>query len=143
LGLDVRQELLKFHDKWYSSNMMSLAVVGNQTIDELEKMVVELFSGMQLYTLGLILVWSQSYNFRIFNNAFAVVGYFCNCQKSAQRKHPHFRPIWSPWTAATRDFVTPSERNAPGIGDWVSGRAKCHFEGHHQLASRSEGANTN
>jgi hypothetical protein len=58
LGLDVRQELLKFHDKWYSSNMMSLAVVGNQTIDELEKMVVELFSGMQLHTLGLILVWS-------------------------------------------------------------------------------------
>jgi insulysin len=45
LGIDVRQELLNFHRKWYSSNIMSLAVVGNQTLDELETAVVDLFSG--------------------------------------------------------------------------------------------------
>ena len=28
LGLDVRDELLKFHNKFYSSNIMSLAVLG-------------------------------------------------------------------------------------------------------------------
>lgn len=27
-GLNVRDELLKFHDKWYSSNIMSLAILG-------------------------------------------------------------------------------------------------------------------
>ena len=45
LGINVRQELLNFHKKWYSANIMSLAVVGNQSLDELEETVVELFSG--------------------------------------------------------------------------------------------------
>lgn len=27
-GINIREELLKFHQKWYSSNIMSLIVVG-------------------------------------------------------------------------------------------------------------------
>lgn len=30
-GIQVREELLKFHNKWYSSNLMSLAVLGQGT----------------------------------------------------------------------------------------------------------------
>lgn len=28
LGLDIRQELLKFHDTYYSANIMKLTVIG-------------------------------------------------------------------------------------------------------------------
>ncbi|XP_066145097.1 insulin-degrading enzyme isoform X3 [Euwallacea fornicatus] len=42
--INVQDELLKFHDKWYSSNIMSLAVLGKGGLDELEATVVELFS---------------------------------------------------------------------------------------------------
>lgn len=45
-NIDVRNKLLEFHDKWYSSNIMSLAVLGKESLDELEEMVVELFSGV-------------------------------------------------------------------------------------------------
>lgn len=27
-GMNLRDELLKFHDKWYSSNIMALAILG-------------------------------------------------------------------------------------------------------------------
>jgi insulysin len=27
-GINVREELLKFHDTWYSSNIMALAILG-------------------------------------------------------------------------------------------------------------------
>ena len=30
-GVDVREELLKYHDKYYSSNLMTLAIVGKGT----------------------------------------------------------------------------------------------------------------
>uniref|UniRef100_A0AAR5Q891 Insulin-degrading enzyme n=1 Tax=Dendroctonus ponderosae TaxID=77166 RepID=A0AAR5Q891_DENPD len=43
-GINVRDELLKFHDKWYSANIMCLAVLGKESLDELEAMVVELFA---------------------------------------------------------------------------------------------------
>jgi len=46
-GIEVRQELLKFHQKWYSANLMSLAVLGKETLDELEKLCVDLFSGVE------------------------------------------------------------------------------------------------
>uniref|UniRef100_A0A1W7RAD0 Insulin-degrading enzyme n=1 Tax=Hadrurus spadix TaxID=141984 RepID=A0A1W7RAD0_9SCOR len=46
-GMNVREELLKFHDKWYSSNVMALAVLGTESLDELADMVVSLFSGAQ------------------------------------------------------------------------------------------------
>ncbi|CAG9574977.1 unnamed protein product [Danaus chrysippus] len=46
-GIDVRQELLKFHQKWYSANIMTLIVVGKESLDELEGIVVKLFSEVE------------------------------------------------------------------------------------------------
>lgn len=46
-NIDVREELLKFHQKWYSSNIMTLVVLGKQSLDELENLVVELFSDVK------------------------------------------------------------------------------------------------
>ncbi|KAJ2938650.1 hypothetical protein O0L34_g11978 [Tuta absoluta] len=43
-GIDVRKELLKFHQQWYSANIMTLVVVGKESLDELEEIVVPLFS---------------------------------------------------------------------------------------------------
>lgn len=46
VGIDVRKELFQFHEKWYSSNMMCLAVLGKESLDELEEIVVEKFSSI-------------------------------------------------------------------------------------------------
>ncbi|XP_017844031.1 insulin-degrading enzyme isoform X2 [Drosophila busckii] len=46
-GIDVRDELLKFHKKWYSSNIMCLAVIGKESLDKLEEMVIEKFSEIE------------------------------------------------------------------------------------------------
>lgn len=43
-GINTREELMKFHDKWYSANIMCLAVIGKESLDELEEMVVPKFS---------------------------------------------------------------------------------------------------
>uniref|UniRef100_A0A0N5B6N8 Insulin-degrading enzyme n=1 Tax=Strongyloides papillosus TaxID=174720 RepID=A0A0N5B6N8_STREA len=40
-GVSLRDELLKFHEKYYSSNLMTFCVVGKDTLDELEQMVLE------------------------------------------------------------------------------------------------------
>lgn len=40
----IRDELLEFHKKWYSSNIMNLCVYSNHSIEELEKLVHENFS---------------------------------------------------------------------------------------------------
>ncbi|XP_063837017.1 insulin-degrading enzyme [Ostrinia nubilalis] len=46
-GIDVRTELLKFHDQWYSANIMTLVVMGKESLDDLESMVVPLFSAVE------------------------------------------------------------------------------------------------
>ncbi|CAB3224477.1 unnamed protein product [Arctia plantaginis] len=46
-GINIREELLKFHQKWYSTNIMSLIVVGKESLDELEAMIVPLFSNIE------------------------------------------------------------------------------------------------
>ncbi|XP_050296511.1 insulin-degrading enzyme [Anthonomus grandis grandis] len=46
-GISVRDELLKFHNKWYSSNIMCLAVLGKESLDELETIVLDLFSSVE------------------------------------------------------------------------------------------------
>lgn len=43
-GVDIREELLKFHSKYYSSNLMRLVVLGKAGLDELQAMAVEKFS---------------------------------------------------------------------------------------------------
>lgn len=47
LGSDVRDELLKFHDQYYSSNLMGLTVLGKESLDELTEMVVPYFAGVE------------------------------------------------------------------------------------------------
>ncbi|CAG0886100.1 unnamed protein product [Darwinula stevensoni] len=46
-GIDVQKALLDFHDKWYSANIMTLCVLGKESLEELEERVVELFSGVK------------------------------------------------------------------------------------------------
>eukprot|EP00064_Thunnus_orientalis_P002979 superscaffoldBa00000234_g2987 len=46
-GIDIRQELLKFHSTYYSSNLMGLCVLGRESLDELTSMVVELFGEVE------------------------------------------------------------------------------------------------
>ncbi|XP_031777802.1 insulin-degrading enzyme isoform X2 [Nasonia vitripennis] len=43
-NIDVRQELLNFHNTWYSANIMALSVLGKESLDDLEKMIVDMFS---------------------------------------------------------------------------------------------------
>lgn len=46
-GLDIREELLKFHDKYYSANIMKLVVLGKESLDQLLQWVVEKFSAVK------------------------------------------------------------------------------------------------
>ncbi|XP_062374987.1 insulin-degrading enzyme isoform X2 [Sardina pilchardus] len=46
-GIDVREELLKFHSTYYSSNLMGLCVLGRESLDELTTMVVKLFAEVE------------------------------------------------------------------------------------------------
>ncbi|XP_034040067.1 insulin-degrading enzyme isoform X1 [Thalassophryne amazonica] len=46
-GIDVREELLKFHSTFYSSNLMGLCVLGRESLDDLTSMVVELFGEVE------------------------------------------------------------------------------------------------
>lgn len=46
-GMDVRDELLKFHDQYYSANVMKLVVLGREDLDQLTSWVIEKFSGVR------------------------------------------------------------------------------------------------
>ncbi|KAF4047399.1 Peptidase M16 inactive domain [Phytophthora infestans] len=46
MGVDVRQQILGFYDKYYSSNIMKLVVCGENTLDELEQWVTKSFSAI-------------------------------------------------------------------------------------------------
>ncbi|KAJ1723579.1 metalloprotease [Coemansia erecta] len=50
LGVSLRDELLKFHQKYYSSDIMNLVVAGNHTLDLLTEWTVSKFS--QVRSLG-------------------------------------------------------------------------------------------
>ena len=45
-GIDVRQQLVEFHARHYRAPAMQLVVLGGQSLDELQEMVVESFSGV-------------------------------------------------------------------------------------------------
>ncbi len=47
LGINVREELLAFHEKWYSSNIMSLCVLGKDSLEDLETMVLDIFARVE------------------------------------------------------------------------------------------------
>ncbi|KAH9424396.1 hypothetical protein DERP_004580 [Dermatophagoides pteronyssinus] len=44
LNINIREELFKFYEKWYSANMMCLCVYGKESLQELTEMVTSLFS---------------------------------------------------------------------------------------------------
>lgn len=46
-SLDIRSELIAFHKKWYSSNIMNLAIFGKESLDELEVLTVKYFSDIE------------------------------------------------------------------------------------------------
>ena len=43
-GVDVRELLLAFHQRYYSANLMRLSVIGRESLDELEATVRGMFS---------------------------------------------------------------------------------------------------
>lgn len=45
--IDIRDELIKFHKQWYSSNIMNLAIFGKESLDELEDMTLKYFSEIE------------------------------------------------------------------------------------------------
>ena len=45
--IDVRKELLAFHKRNYSANLMNLSVIGNQGLDELQSLVEKMFTAVQ------------------------------------------------------------------------------------------------
>ncbi len=46
LGIDVRQQLLEFHQRFYSANVMRLVVLGAEPLDQLEAWAREKFSAV-------------------------------------------------------------------------------------------------
>jgi len=46
-GIDVRQELLNFHNQFYSSNISYLVVLGKESLEELKKIVDTCFALIQ------------------------------------------------------------------------------------------------
>lgn len=54
----VREELLKFYSTFYSSNIMTLCVVAKESLDELKKIIVPMFSLIPNKNLS-IKIWSE------------------------------------------------------------------------------------
>ena len=46
-GLDVRQAFMKFHETYYSANLMKLVVLGREPLEQLEQWVVDKFAGVK------------------------------------------------------------------------------------------------
>lgn len=44
---------MKFHAQWYSSNIMGLAVIGRESLEDLADMVISLFSDVQNKTVAI------------------------------------------------------------------------------------------
>ena len=50
-GVKIRDEFIKFYEKHYSANRMKLVVLGQETLDELESWVQDLFKDVKNYDL--------------------------------------------------------------------------------------------
>ncbi|KAI9321267.1 Metalloenzyme, LuxS/M16 peptidase-like protein [Dichotomocladium elegans] len=46
-GLDIRSELLKFHENYYSANIMKLCILGRESLDQLTEWAVEKFNDVR------------------------------------------------------------------------------------------------
>ena len=58
-GQDTREELLKFHNKYYSSNIMALAVLGNKSLEKMADIIVPLFGQVEDKSVP-IPIWKES-----------------------------------------------------------------------------------
>lgn len=58
-GLNTRDELLNFHNKYYSSNIMSFCILGKESLDELQEMVVPLLKDVKNKEIN-IPEWNES-----------------------------------------------------------------------------------
>ncbi|KAL7065704.1 peptidase M16 inactive domain-containing protein [Cryptosporidium serpentis] len=47
MGINVRDELIRFYTNYYSSNIMKLAIIGNESLSELEDIVIKYFSDIK------------------------------------------------------------------------------------------------
>ncbi|CAG8531276.1 2424_t:CDS:10 [Paraglomus occultum] len=52
-GIDVREELLKYHETYYSANIMKLCVLGKEPLDVMTRWVVEKFSAVRNKALSI------------------------------------------------------------------------------------------
>ncbi|VDN22157.1 unnamed protein product, partial [Cylicostephanus goldi] len=59
-GIEPREALLKFHKEWYSSNLMSLCIVGAESLDEMEA---------SLGTLGFDAILNKKVNSKEWNDS--------------------------------------------------------------------------
>lgn len=46
-GINIRDKLLEFYNKYYSANIMTVAIAGKQSLDDLEQIAVPLFKGVR------------------------------------------------------------------------------------------------
>ncbi|KAF8947270.1 Insulinase (Peptidase M16) [Haplosporangium gracile] len=46
-GIDVRDELIKFHSKYYSANIMKLVILGREPLDQLTQWAIDMFSDVR------------------------------------------------------------------------------------------------
>lgn len=61
-GLNVRDELIKFHSNNYSANLMCLTILSNESLDKMSNWVVELFSEVENKSLPKPLYLSSPFN---------------------------------------------------------------------------------
>ncbi|EEA08568.1 peptidase M16 inactive domain-containing protein, partial [Cryptosporidium muris RN66] len=47
MGINVRDELIRFYTNYYSSNIMKLAIIGNESLSKLEDIVIKYFSDIK------------------------------------------------------------------------------------------------
>jgi insulysin len=51
-GVNIREQLLEFHKKYYSANVMKLVVYGSQSLDTLQAWIEEKFSPIENKSLA-------------------------------------------------------------------------------------------
>lgn len=72
-GVSVREALLAFHAKFYSADVMKLSVIGKESLEELEKMVVESFSDIPNKNVGNPVFSGEPYTAKELRKAMEVV----------------------------------------------------------------------
>ncbi|XP_043278498.1 insulin-degrading enzyme isoform X2 [Venturia canescens] len=94
-GIDVRKALLDFHKTWYSANIMALSVLGKESLDELEEMVVSRFAHVEDKNVEAPAWPEHPYKQEHFKNKWSVVPIkdirYLNMSFPLPDMHEHFR----------------------------------------------------